>query len=99
MWICNDSRTAVWNEQTADLLRTDIGRFNMNMAVDKSRRRISSFGVDHFFPFVLSNSRNLISTDGNRSFCDISGEYIDNLTIFDHNIRWDSSRRCINKSF
>src|SRR5699024_599956 len=67
MRIRNDRWSPVRNKKTSDLFRTYISRFNMNMAVDKSRRRIPAPGIDHFFSLIVADSCNLVSADGNVS--------------------------------
>ena len=71
----------------------------MNMAVNKSRNRISSLRINFFHTLILSDSCDFISAKSDIALLDLSGKNIHYLTVLDHRVCWDSSRCCVDQFF
>ena len=71
----------------------------MNVAVNKSRNRISSLRINFFHTLILSDPCDLISAKCDITRLDLTGKNIDDLTVFDHCICRNSSRCCVDQFF
>ena len=74
------------HNETSKFFRTYIGRFDMDVAVDKARSSEFSCTIDFNLAIVLSDAGNLVITDRNITFGNRPGKNIDNFTVFDNGV-------------
>ena len=99
MRVCNDRSCSMRHQKSPQFFRADVGRFDMNVTVNKSRNCISSLRIHFMNALIFSNSRDLISAQCDVACLDLPGKNIDDLTVFNDCICGNSSCRCVNQLF
>ena len=85
--IHHKGRGAVLCRLTDQHLRVNQCRFQMKMRVNKPGSYILTFQVDFFFALKISDSHDDPVFDGDVAFLHAIGEHIDDLGVFQHQIR------------
>ena len=99
MRVCNDRSRSMRHQKSPQFFRADVGRFDMNVTVNKSRNCISSLRIHFMNALIFSNSRDLISAQCDVACLNLPRKNIDDLTVFNNCICGNSSCRCVNQLF
>ena len=97
MRIGDDGGAAVGDKETADLLGRDVGRFDMDMAVDEAGGGIAAVRVDGLAALILADAGDLAVAEGDVARDDLAGTDVDDAAVFDDGICRDAPGRDIDE--
>lgn len=103
MRVGNNRRRPQGNDEAAEFFRTDVGRLDVDMAVDEARRGIPPSGIDDAPPFVRTADTGEDAVyDSNVPFPYRLGMHVDNTAVFKNQVAgndpWAASILRFNKS-
>ena len=87
MRVGNNRRRPQGNDEAAEFFRTDVGRLDVDMAVDEARRGIPPSGIDDAPPFVRTADTGEDAVyDSNVPFPYRLGIHVDNTAVFKNQV-------------
>ena len=95
----DDGRAAVRHQKAADLLGCNVGRLNVDMAVDQAGGCVGTLGVDRLRSLIVADARDPSVAQRNVPLRDLAGINVDDAAVPDHRIGGDPAGRNVNEFF
>ena len=86
----NDGGAAVGDKETADLFGGDVGRFNVDMAVDEAGGGIAAVRVDGLAALIWTDAGDLAVAEGDVALDDLAGADVDDPAVLDDGVGRDA---------